>query len=162
MTPQQEDRDVGVGCGKLQAAGRDHRDLARLGNNGSGRSIAHRILDHREQCGIVARLCVDHVGRAEARLFQARGIEVIAEADPQDRRGGRTGFPRGDADKEQGGRRVIDQRAGQRGRFMQGAGAQATGAQAIIQRLYAKRHDPIVGERRRHGAKGINAHLRMR
>lgn len=109
MTPQQEDRDVGLGGRKLQPAGRDHRDLARLGNNGGRRSIAHRILDDGEQRRIVARLCVDYIGRGKPSLLEARRIEVVATADPQDRRGCRARFPRGDAGQKQRGGRVIDQ-----------------------------------------------------
>lgn len=161
MTPQQEDRDVGLGGRKLQPPSGDHRDLACLGNNGGRRSIAHRILDDGKQRGIVARLCVDYIGRGKARLFKARRIEVVATADPQGRRGCRARFPRGDAGQKQRGGRVIDQRAGQRCRFVQGAGPQTATGQARIQRFGAEGHDPIIGKRRRQGAKGIDAHLRM-
>lgn len=100
---------------------------------------------------------MDDIRGSEARLFQARGIEVIAAADPQDRRSGAAGFARGDAGKEQGSGRVIDQRAGQCGRFMQGAGAQTTGPEACIDRLDAERHDSMIDKRGRQRAKGIDA-----
>lgn len=161
MTPQQEDRDVGLGGRKLQAPSGDHRDLACLGNNGGRRSIAHRILDNREESGIVAWLCMNNIGRGQACLFEAGSVEIVATADPQDRRGCRARFPRGDAGQKQRGGRVIDQRAGQRCRFVQGTGPQTATGQARIQRFGAEGHDPIIGKRRRQGAKGIDAHLRM-
>lgn len=67
--PQQEHRNVGLGSRKLQAAGRYHRDLAGFCNDSRRRSIAHRVFDDGEQHGIVAWLCVDDIGRGEARLF---------------------------------------------------------------------------------------------
>ncbi|MBS0503652.1 hypothetical protein O0R41_16745 [Sphingobium naphthae] len=56
---QEQDREVGISCSKLKAAGGDHRDLLSLGNDGSGRTVSDRILDHREQLSVIARLGVN-------------------------------------------------------------------------------------------------------
>ena len=162
MPPQQKHRDVGLGGRKLQAPSGDHRDFAGFGDDSGRRSIAYRILDDRKKSGIVARLRMDHIGRGKTCLFEAGGVEVTATADPQDRRCGRAGFARGDAGQKQRSGRIIDQRAGQRGSFVQGTGPQAAGAQTRIQRVGTEGHHPVLGERCRQGAKGINAHLRMR
>jgi len=162
VTPQQEHRDVSLGGSKLQAAGSYHRDLAGFGDHGGRRSIAYSILDHGEQYCIVARLCMNDVGGSQARLFEAGGIEVIAAADPQDRRCGQAGFARSDAGQEKRGRRVIDQRARERSGLVQGTCAQTAGSEAAIQSIDTKRHGPMISQRGRQRAEGIDARMRKR
>ncbi|KXU29872.1 hypothetical protein A0J57_22960 [Sphingobium sp. 22B] len=134
---------------ELQAPTCDHRHLAGFGNDGAGRSIAHSILDHRQQHLVVTRLDVDDLICSQTRLLDARSIEVAAAAHPQNRSPSRMSFACCDPRNEERGCRVVDKRAAAGGDFMECPGAKALPCKPPIERFNAEWQAAMRNQRRR-------------
>ena len=130
---QEQYRHVGIRRYKLEAPCCDHRHPAGFRDYDGGRSVAHRVFDHRQQRRVVKRLRVDHVGRGQPGLLQARCVKVVAAARPENRATTEPGLARRDAGQEQRRRGVVDQCWADGSRFMECASAQPTPAKSRIQ-----------------------------
>ena len=111
MAPQQQNGQVRVGGDQLEPPRRHHRDLACFGDHGRRRAVAHGIFDDGQKRVIVARSGMDHIGRKKPGLRQPGRVEVVARAYPQNRSASMAGLACGNPGEEQGGGRVIGERA---------------------------------------------------
>lgn len=92
--------------------------------------MTQRILHHRQQFGVVARLGVDQPFGGEAGLVQPRRKQVAAADDPQHR----AGTARGDAGHEQHRRRILCPAGPRRGEFVERVDPQALTSQPVVER----------------------------
>jgi hypothetical protein len=80
---EEQHGNVGLCRDELQTPRCDHGDPCRLGDDCCRGAVTDRVLDHCQQSGIVLWLRGDHVGRGQSGLRQARRVEIVAAACPQ-------------------------------------------------------------------------------
>ncbi len=146
---QEQHRNVRFSSDELQAARSDHRNLCRLGDHRCGRTIPDRVLDNRQESGVVPRLGVDYVRRAQPGLRQAGRVEIVPAACPKHRGTHVLRFSRGDTGKEQRGSRVVDQRTGPCRDLVQRSSPQPSPVQPVIQVTHAEWQYTVIGDRHR-------------
>ena len=141
--PKQQHGQVRISGNELKPARGNHRQAADLAYDNGGRTVAHRVFDHREQRSVVPGFGIDHVGRGEARLSETRGVEVGPAARPEDRTPEPGRLPRGDARQEESRGGVISQRAVGRRDLVQRTRPK-TAVEPIVDRRKLKGHDAVI------------------
>ena len=151
LASQDQDRNVGVSRDQLQPPGCHHRHAADFADHRRRRTIAHRVLDDRQQRRIIAWLGMDDIRGRESGLGQAGCVQVAPAADPQYRPAAPNRCARRDTGKEQRSGSIVGPGTGMWRRLMQRAAAQPAPTQPGIQFGQLERHHPVVGRRHRHG-----------
>ena len=149
--PQDKNGQIGFSRHELQAPASHHRSLACLRNDRAGRAVANSIFDDRQQGLFVTRFDVDDSCRRQAGLLDARSVEVVTAAGPEDWGTGCDRFTCSDAGQEDCSGRIVNQGAARRGDFMEGAGAKPLSCEPPIEGVKAERQATVRGHRLRKG-----------
>lgn len=149
--PQDKHWQIGFCRHELQAPASHHRDFACLRNDRAGRAVAHSVLDNRQQGLLVLRFDVDDLCCRQAGLLDARSVEIVAAASPEDWGTGRDRFTCCDAGQEDCSGRVVDERAGCSRDFMKRASAQSFSCKPPVEGIYTERQAAMRGHRLRQG-----------
>lgn len=112
MPAVQQDRGFAVRRRQLQSPRRRHVGGLHFGNHTRERSVAQRVLGHRQHFNVFAALCVEQLFRPQPDLFETRRIEIEGGNRPQDVEALFFGKARRDAGEKQRGGSVVVQPGG--------------------------------------------------